>query len=150
MKWSECILHCGCVLECHLQLCCEAETMANLLQRVGSMALLLVGTWGHSWYHGLVAWIHSQWRTDVKQSNAWWANHPSLRIGVWSASGVLATSCNGLLFYPPPRWVVLILHLGLSRCRGGGNWLFLCDLALFTLIKYSDIFWYMFYGILYL
>lgn len=40
----------------------KADAMAKLLQRIGSMALLLVGTWGHTWYHGLEWRLKCQWR----------------------------------------------------------------------------------------
>eukprot|EP00435_Cladocopium_sp_Y103_P071131 s61_g36.t2 len=35
----------------------DKETrMGELLQRIGSMALILLGTWGNSWYHGIAPW----------------------------------------------------------------------------------------------
>ena len=44
----------------------KEQTSIDVVQRIGSMALMMMGTWGHSWYHGL------EWRLLVQVDSANW------------------------------------------------------------------------------
>ena len=44
----------------------KEQHSVEVVQRIGSMALMMLGTWGHSWYHGL------EWRLLVQADSASW------------------------------------------------------------------------------
>ncbi|CAE7892771.1 unnamed protein product [Symbiodinium microadriaticum] len=44
----------------------KEQKSIDVLQRIGSMALMMLGTWGQSWYHGL------EWRLLVQVDSAAW------------------------------------------------------------------------------